>query len=292
MKFTRGFALLAATAVIALGAGACSSSDTDSAGTTKAPPSSEAPASTDAPAKKLTILVSNDDGYAAPGIDAVVQALAALPDTEIVVSAPATQQSGMGSKVTEGELTATDEKTKSGHDAHAVVGTPADSVNWALDGGIDVKPDLVVAGINQGQNLGMIGDKASGTIGAARAAVAHGIPALAASMGIHSVDGEDAADYTLAATYVVKWVEERRADILDGKLAGDAPLIENMNIPSCNDGGEIRGVAEVTLADTADGALLPDQNCKSTIAQPADDITAFNNGFVAISPVPAQPPAA
>lgn len=288
MKRTRVLAVFVATAILALGAVACSKSDDKAAGDT----SSTSSTTTTEATKKLTILVSNDDGYAAPGIDALVQALSAMPDTEVVVSAPATQQSGMGSKVSEGQLTATDEKTISGHDAHAVAGTPADSVNWALDGGINVKPELVVTGINQGQNLGVIGDKVSGTLGAARAAVAHGIPALATSMGVHSTDERDTADYALAATFVVDWVKEHRADILDGKLAGDSPLLENMNIPSCNSGGEIRGVVEVTMADTADGALNPDQDCKSTLPAPPDDISAFNNGFVTVSDATALPAAA
>lgn len=281
MKFTRLFALAAAAAVLGLGLVGCSS-DEASAPTTTQKAATSSTTSTAAP-KKLTILVSNDDGYAAPGIDALVQALAAMPETDVIVSAPATQQSGKGSTVTEGELKSTEVKTESGYDAHAVEGTPADSVNWALNGGIDVKPDLVVTGINMGQNLGAIGDKASGTLGAARAGAAHGIPALATSMGIRMENDKDVADYALAATYVVDWVKQHRADILDGKLGGATPLLQNMNIPSCNSGGELRGVAEVTMSTSTDGAFEPNQNCKSTVPAPADDITAFNNGFVTLS---------
>ncbi|MGB6056957.1 MAG: 5'/3'-nucleotidase SurE [Microthrixaceae bacterium] len=279
--------------MIAMGAAACSGSDDTASGSTSSTATSTSTsAPTTNPPKKLTILVSNDDGYSAPGIDALVQALVALPDTEVVVSAPATQQSGKGSAVTDGDVTATDEKTTSGYPAHAVAGTPADSVNWALNGGIDVKPDLVLTGINQGQNLGEIGNRVSGTLGAARAAVAHGIPALASSMGIQATGDRDTADYALAATYVVEWVKEHRADILEGKLAGDSPLLENMNIPSCNSGGELRGVVEVTMAATAEGALNADQNCKSTTPAAPDDITSFNNGFVTVSEAAALPPAA
>ncbi|MGB3412223.1 MAG: 5'/3'-nucleotidase SurE [Microthrixaceae bacterium] len=290
MKTTRVLSLIVAVAMMTLGAAACSGSDDNAAGSSSTSVSTTA--STTAPPEKLTILVSNDDGFSAPGIDALVQAVVALPDTEVVVAAPATQQSGKGSTVTDGDLTVTDEKTMSGYPAHAVAGTPADSVNWALNGGIDVKPDLVLTGINQGQNLGEIGNRVSGTLGAARAAVAHGIPALASSMGIQATGDRDTADYALAATYVVEWVKEHRADILDGKLAGDSPLLENMNIPSCNSGGELRGVVEVTMAGTAEGALSADQNCKSTMPAAPDDITSFNNGFVTVSEATALPPAA
>lgn len=290
MKITRVLFLIVAVAMTTIGAAACSSSDDAASGSSGSTSTSNP--TTSNPTKKLTILVSNDDGYSAPGIDALVQALVALPDTEVVVSAPATQQSGKGSAVTDGDLTVTDETTLSGHPAHAVAGTPADSVNWAITGGIDVKPDLVLTGINQGQNLGEIGNRVSGTLGAARAAVAHGIPALASSMGIRATGDRDTADYALAATYVVKWVNEHRADILNGKLGGDSPLLENLNVPSCNSGGEVRGVVEVTMADSAEGALSADQNCRSTTPAAPDDITSFNNGFVTISEAAALPPAA
>ncbi|MCX6524388.1 MAG: 5'/3'-nucleotidase SurE, partial [Actinobacteria bacterium] len=115
----------------------------------------------------LRILVSNDDGYAAPGIDAVVRALAALPDTEVVVAAPAENQSGSGSKTSEGELQVSEVTTASGYPATSVQGYPADAVNWALDGGMGDLPALVVTGVNAGQNLGSLGNTLSGTIGAA-----------------------------------------------------------------------------------------------------------------------------
>jgi 5'-nucleotidase len=279
---TSRFAAVAAALTLTLFGAACSSdndsAEADSTTTTAADESTTTEAS-----ETLTILVSDDDGVAAPGIDAVVTALAAMPDTEVIVSAPADNQSGTGSKVTEGEVSTSESTTASGYEAVAVAGTPADSVNWALDGGISETPQLVVTGINVGQNLGALADQVSGTVGAARAAVAHGIPALATSMGL-----SDNADYALGATYVVSWVEDHRAQLLAGELSGDVILLQNMNIPHCAT-GEIRGVAEVTLAPTSDGALDP-QNCESTVPAPADDITAFKNGFVTLSDLPPLPP--
>jgi len=282
---TRTFGALAAVLVLGLFGAACSSDDDSSSSTTAGDTTSTTEATEDSTtttaeaAQTLTILVSNDDGVGAPGIDAVVTALAAMPDTEVIVSAPATQQSGTGGKTTEGVLVANDATTASGYAAKAIEGFPADSVNWALDGGITETPQLVVTGINSGQNLGGLADAVSGTVGAARAAVAHGIPALATSMGESSQ-----ADYALAATYVVAWVEEHRAALLSGELAGDVILLQNMNIPHCHTGA-IRGEVEVTLAPGTDGAF-EEQNCESTEAAAADDITAFNNGFVTLSDLP------
>lgn len=244
--------------------------------------------------RPLRILVSNDDGYDAPGIDALVRALAAMPDTEVVVSAPATQQSGTASSVTEGELTASEKTTLSGHPVHVVEGTPADSVNWALDGGIDFEPDLVITGINAGQNLGLIADRISGTIGAARAGTAHGIPALATSLGGESVetvnDPVDIPAFEIAAAYVAEWVKEHRDDLISGDHLREHAMLENLNVPLCSEGNP-RGLARVELSESGENSISP-QDCTSVVPQPEDDINAFINGFVTLSSVPLEQRAA
>lgn len=238
--------------------------------------------------RPLRILVSNDDGFDAPGIDAVVRALEEMPNTEVVVSAPATQQSGKGSTTTEGGVEASEGETISGHPAHVVAGTPADSVNWALDGGIDFEPDLVITGINAGQNLGLIADKISGTVGAARAASAHGIAALATSLGGESPetinDPVDIPAFDVAAGYVVEWVKEHRNALIAGDFGGEDPLLENLNVPLCS-AGQVRGLARVELSASGENAIAA-QNCESLVPQPTDDINAFVNGFATISSVP------
>lgn len=295
----RFLAVSSVFALFALGASGCSSDSDDAADdTSPTTVSTDSASSTGAVAdedvRPLRILVSNDDGYNAPGIDAVVRALAALPDTEVVVSAPATQQSGKGSTVTEGELKASEGETLSGYPAHMVEGTPADAVNWALDGGIDFQPDLVITGINAGQNLGYIADTISGTVGAARAATAHGIPALASSLGGESPetinDPVDIPAFDVAAGYVVEWVKEHRTELIDGELSGDNALLENLNVPLCS-AGSPRGLARVQLSEETKDSLSA-QNCTSDVPQPDDDITAFINGFVTLSSVPLEQRAA
>ena len=267
----------------------CSGGDDSAAAKSPADSTAESTTSSSTPvvagdAPTLRILVSNDDGYAAPGIDAVVRALAALPDTEVVVVAPAENQSGSGSKTTQGDKQVSEVTTASGYPATAVVGFPADAVNWALDGGMGELPALVVTGVNSGQNLGAVGDTLSGTIGAARAAAAKDIPALASSTAL-----SDAVDYDLAASYVVTWVQAHRQDLLDGKLTGKELVLENLNVPVCT-AGALRAQIEVPMAASTEGAIA-DQDCTSTLENPADDITAFNNGFVTLSEVTIQAPA-
>lgn len=287
---TRLVAATALAAALSLSVAACSDDDSsDTTITTQASngDSTDDGDSTDADAagaEVLTILVSNDDGYDSPGISAVTEALRALPDTEVYVVAPAEEQSGQGSAVTDGEVESSEVETAAGYPAIAVDGTPADAVNWALDGGLDVTPDLVVTGINSVQNLGAVGNQLSGTIGAARAGAAKGIASLATSTALN-----DQVDYDLAATYVVEWVEANRDALLAGELSGDTVLLENLNVPVCTV-GEIRGVVEVPMSDQTEGAIA-DQDCTSDLEDPADDITGFNNGFVTISVLELEPAA-
>ena len=191
---------------LAIAAGtACSSSSKDSAGTAS---TTTAPAAPTTVAEPLRVLVTNDDGVAAPGIDALVEGLRALPNTSVTVVAPATNQSGKGSALTTGTLTARDATTKSGFTSKAVAGTPADTIVWAIDDrGIPQRPHVVLSGINEGQNLGTLVD-VSGTVGAARAAAQRGIPALAASQGIPS------PEYASGVRAVLTWLAAHRAELL------------------------------------------------------------------------------
>ena len=185
-----------------------------------------------------------------------MEGLRKVPDTKVIVSAPASQQSGTGGKTTPGGAQASDATTASGFPAHAVAGFPADSVNWALDGGITDTPDVVITGINSGENLGKF-TELSGTVGAARAAAAHGIPALATSQGIAGT-----VDFPTGVKYTLDWLAKNRADILAGKYAGKKPApVWNMNFPNCAAGTTARGVIEVPV-DTSDAEQFKQPDCR------------------------------
>ena len=102
------------------------------------------------------MLVTNDDGVKAPGIDVLVEALRKLPNVRVTVVAPAENQSGDGRPATPdpASLTTSKTTTASGYPAVAVNGFPADTVLWALGGGVKQRPDLVVSGINSAENVG------------------------------------------------------------------------------------------------------------------------------------------
>jgi 5'-nucleotidase len=153
--------------------------------------SSPSTSTTSTSSRILHVLVTNDDGVGAPGIDAAVQALRSLPHTQVAVVAPLTNQSGTGGQTTPGPLTVTAATTASGYPAQAVHGYPADTITWGItDHGIDTVPDLVVSGINFGENVGPLAN-GSGTVGAAKAGLALGIPALAVSQGVDDGAGPD-----------------------------------------------------------------------------------------------------
>jgi 5'-nucleotidase len=267
--------VVAAAVAVSLVTVACGD-DGDGTGT---PQSGEREATTtEAPtAEVLQILVTNDDGVGAEGIDVLVTALAHLDGVETTVVAPAEEQSGTGGSSTEGPVEATPAQTAGGHEATAVAGFPSDAVRVALDE-LGLEPHVVVSGINEGQNLGPIVEL-SGTVGAARTAAREGVPALAISQGLG-----DPVDFDAAAELAIAWIDERRATLLAGDLPVDT--VANLNVPSC-DTGEVRGMVEVATATTVDGAYEP-VDCTSTGDGYTDDITAFRNGFAPIADVPVE----
>ena len=162
----------------------------------------------------MRILISNDDGYLAPGINALAQALASI--AEIIVVAPDSNRSGASNSLSlDRPLTV----TRAANGFYFVNGTPTDCVHIALTGMGDAPPDLVVSGINNGQNMG---DDTlySGTVAAATEAYLFGIPAIAFSQVNHGWEHLD------AAAKVARDVVQRRFDMLP------SPYLLNVNIPN------------------------------------------------------------
>ena len=162
----------------------------------------------------MRILISNDDGYLAPGIVALAEALATIAD--IVVVAPDSNRSGASNSLS---LDRPLSVQQAANGFYFVNGTPTDCVHVALTGMLDYRPDLVVSGINNGPNMG---DDTlySGTVAAATEGYLFGIPAIAFSQATFGwTHIEDAA--RLARDIVL-----RRFDELS------APYLLNVNIPN------------------------------------------------------------
>lgn len=139
----------------------------------------------------MKILLSNDDGYQAPGIVCLAQSLREV--AEVVVVAPERDRSGASNSLT---LDAPLRAVRVNEQLIRVDGTPTDCVHLAITGLLEHEPDMVIAGINAGANLG---DDVlySGTVAAAMEGRFLGLPALAVSLiGPHYAHYETAARVT------------------------------------------------------------------------------------------------
>jgi 5'-nucleotidase len=230
---------------------------------------------TPASAAPLRILVTNDDGVHAAGIDALTTALRGEPDVSVTVVAPATNESGTGGRATAGTLLGSASVTRSGYPAYAVEGTPADSVRYALDT-LHVAPDLVISGINDGANLGPVADF-SGTIGAARAAAALGLPALATSQGGNHPRFADGVAATIA------WLRAQRTALVPG-------TVENLNTPTCRYAGKPAPTVAVQAATGLSidflRSLVPVVCPTHPPLHAADDVHAYLQGYSTLTSLP------
>ncbi|CAL61429.1 5'-nucleotidase SurE (Nucleoside 5'-monophosphate phosphohydrolase) [Herminiimonas arsenicoxydans] len=162
----------------------------------------------------MKILISNDDGYLAPGLIALADALAPIAD--IVVVAPDSNRSGSSNSLT---LDRPLSVYQASNGFYFINGTPSDCVHIALTGIMSFRPDLIVSGINQGQNMG---DDTlySGTVAAATEGHLFGIPAIAFSQL------EKGWAELKSAARVARDIVERRFETLPENF------LLNVNIPN------------------------------------------------------------
>lgn len=244
---------------------------------------------TTAAPEPLRILVSNDDGFAADGIDALVEGLLTLDDVEVTVSAPAENQSGTSDSTTPGEEPTSEVETQSGHPATAVEGFPADSVEAGLAAMAAEPPHLVIAGINEGQNIGPL-TELSGTVGATRTGARGGIPSLGVSQGFYVSGGPEPA-YETAVPLVLAWVEERRDELVAAEPVDGVAEAWNLNVPTC-DGGELKDEVVETVVATEDqvgGDDLGAVDCTSAVTpdEIEHDVAGFLAGYPVLTPLTA-----
>lgn len=167
----------------------------------------------------MQILLTNDDGIFAPGLEALELELARLGD--VCVVAPATEQSGVGHSITYlSPLLVRPVTRLSGRRAWAVEGSPADCVKVAIFDIAPKRPDLVVSGINGGLNAG-INILYSGTVAAAVEGAFYDITSFAVSLEYHPEARFDRAAM-IARSVIEKALEQK----------GPGPQLYNINIPT------------------------------------------------------------
>jgi len=162
----------------------------------------------------MRILLSNDDGYFAPGIAILAEALARL--AEVIVVAPERDRSGASNSLT---LDRPLSVRKSGNGFLFVNGTPTDCVHLAVTGLLEGLPDMVISGINLGANMG---DDTiySGTVAAATEGYLLGIPSLAVSLA-----SKAGRHYGTAARVTTELVERFQ------RRPPPEPVLLNVNVP-------------------------------------------------------------
>ncbi len=228
----------------------------------------------------MKILVSNDDGYLATGINALVAALSEIAD--VIVVAPDRNYSGASNSLT---LHAPLRVHEVGRDRYFVTGTPSDCVHLALTGFLDEDPDIVVSGINHGANLG---DDViySGTVAAAMEGRFLGLPAIAVSLvGRHAKHFDTGA--RVAADLVRKLQDDPLPkDIMLNVNVPDLPYEELGGVESTRLGFRHRSEPLVPMDDPRGqrvywiGLAGEGQD-----AGPGTDFEAIERGTVAVTPL-------
>ncbi|MBL8447072.1 MAG: 5'/3'-nucleotidase SurE [Zoogloeaceae bacterium] len=228
----------------------------------------------------MRILVSNDDGYFAPGIAALAEALTSLG--QVTVVAPERDRSGASNSLTL-DRPLTLRRTANGF--YYVNGTPTDCVHLAVTGMLDTLPDMVVSGVNHGANMG---DDTiySGTVAAATEGFLLGVPSMAVSLA-----SKQASDFSTAARVARDLAERFLARPLG------QPVLLNVNVPD-RPHGELRGLRATRLgkrhkAEPVVKSLTPRQETVYWVgaageAQDAGEGTDFHavaDGYVSVTPL-------
>ena len=239
----------------------------------------------------VRILLTNDDGISAPGLQAARRALVELDGIEVDVIAPDSNRSAIGRGITtRAPLTVEEVSFEDGRVGYATDGTPVDCVRFAELGLVGGRPDLIVSGINHGANLG---DDItySGTVAAALEGIILGIPAVALSQqssagGLGYVSGK--FDFTVGAAFTAQLVS-----CLIEESMPEATLI-NVNFPTGDPAGvEVTKLGkriyndELKLVEEKDGR----RHYEIYGWQPGyeeiegTDLHAVANGRIAVTPI-------
>jgi 5'-nucleotidase len=231
----------------------------------------------------MKILLTNDDGIQAPGLEALYDHIASSHHTTVV--APDRERSAISHSINlQNPLRFRRLTLKGNQSAYAVNGTPADCVHLALEAICTEAPDVVISGINAGANVGA-NIHYSGTVAAAKEAAMCGLPAIAASMEA------PAGAYASAAAFIVRLVE-----VVVGEGLPFGTII-NINFPRC-DWDAIAGVRYshqelIPIGQALVHRIDPHQRSyywRGLDTQTIDnkngsDISALKNNYISISPL-------
>jgi 5'-nucleotidase len=241
----------------------------------------------------MKVLLTNDDGIQATGLNALRRALLEIPGIELAVIAPDSNRSATARSITTRRpLWVEQIEFDDGTVGFATDGTPVDCVRFASLGLVEFEPELIVSGINHGSNLG---DDItySGTVAAALEGIVLGVPAIAVSQqadqaGLSYHHG-GTFDFARAAAFTGRIVEE-----LD-RVPVPAETLININVPA----GDVKGAQVTKLGKRHYNDALelqeeePGGRKRYRIYgmepgydhQPGTDLTAVYEGWISVTPI-------
>jgi 5'-nucleotidase len=232
----------------------------------------------------VKVLLTNDDGITATGLNVLRRALLDVPGVELAVIAPDSNRSATARSITFSEPLSVEEvEFGDGTTGFATSGTPVDCVRFAALGLIEFEPELIVSGINHGANMG---DDItySGTVAAAFEGIMLRLPAIAVSQQLGSRD----PDFEQAAGFVARLVEElERVPMPEGTLLNvNAPPGDARGVRACRLGKRIYD-DRMELQDEEDGR----RRYRIYTGEPSyhheegTDFAALAEGNIAVTPL-------
>jgi 5'-nucleotidase len=242
----------------------------------------------------LKVLLTNDDGIQATGLQTMRRALLEIPGIELAVIAPDSNRSATARSITTRRpLWVEEVEFGDGTSGFATDGTPVDCVRFATLGLIEFQPELIVSGINHGSNLG---DDItySGTVAAALEGIVLGIPAIAVSQQANRAglsyhhDGE--FEFDTVAAFAAQIVEELGAFPLPDEtlLNINAPAVEHVKGAQVTSLGKRRYNDQLELEEEDERGrkryriygMEPGYE-----HQDGSDLTAIHEGYIAVTPI-------
>lgn len=249
----------------------------------------------------LQILLTNDDGYDAEPLKALAAALRRAGH-DVTVVAPCEDMTGSGTALSSDYYRG--RGPKQGHtitaqrvreDVWRVCGTPADSVIFGLQQVFDQPPDLIVSGINPGQNVGAVANH-SGTVGAVITGLEYGIPGIAVSAAFDlTARPPEMASISDTAAFTVRLIEHLRQAGLRGGLLPEQIAL-NVNYPAVDDPAGVNVTRQGATSFVSPRFVPADDvcpNCYLITPQLSDraepvrdaDTTTLANGQISITPL-------
>jgi len=219
----------------------------------------------------MNILISNDDGVAAPGIRALAQTLSKKHN--VFVLAPDQNRSAISNAFTlflDKPLCI----KKVSENMYSCSGTPVDCVITGLTSNLfDVKIDAVVSGINCGPNLGR-DIVYSGTCAAARQGIFYDIPSVAVSLKPENWENAGKLDYSIAADFVLRNLET----LLSFCEFGEKGAFVNVNVPDCKNVKGVKLVSEYALKKYGDKVNIIKKGDEYYTQFESDEVDFYKDG--------------